>query len=377
MHIEQLYLKNFRNYGELDILFDDKVNVIIGDNAQGKTNLMEAIYCLAFTKSHRTAKEKELIQWDKEYAKIEGKVTKRNQSIPLEITISSKGKKAKLNHLEQQRLSDYIGAINVVMFAPEDLTLVKGPPQTRRRFIDMELGQIQAIYIYHLTQYQKILKQRNSLLKQLQRRETKQTTMLEVLTEQLIQHAVIILNKRFIFIKLLRKWAAQIHYQISHELEELEIKYDTTIDVSEDDHQESIAAIYAQKFKEIGEKEIERGTTLAGPHRDDLIFYVNGKDVQIYGSQGQQRTTALSLKLAEIELIYNEVGEYPILLLDDVLSELDDFRQSHLLNTIQGKVQTFVSTTSVDGINHETLKKAELFHIADGMVVTDKREKEV
>lgn len=373
MHIEQLYLKNFRNYDELDITFDDKVNVIIGENAQGKTNLMEAIYCLAFTKSHRTSKEKELIQWNEDYAKIEGRITKRNQSIPLEIVISSKGKKAKLNHLEQKRLSDYIGALNLVMFAPEDLTLVKGPPQTRRRFIDMELGQIQATYIYHLAQYQKILKQRNSLLKQLQRRESSQVTMLEVLTDQLIQHAAIILHKRFIFLKLLRRWAASIHYQISHELEELEIRYDASIPVMEEDSQEQMEASYAQKFQDIQAKEIERGTTLAGPHRDDLIFYVNGMNVQTYGSQGQQRTTALSLKLAEIELIHNEIGEYPILLLDDVLSELDDFRQSHLLNTIQGKVQTFVSTTNVDGINHETLKKAEIFHVTDGKAAIQKR----
>ncbi|MHA6252971.1 DNA replication/repair protein RecF [Oceanobacillus sp. CAU 1775] len=374
MHIKELSLKNFRNYDELDIVFDDKVNVIIGENAQGKTNLMEAIHCLAFTKSHRTSKEKELIQWDKEYAKIEGSVTKRNQSIPLEIIISSKGKKAKINHLEQRRLSDYIGAVNVVMFAPEDLMLVKGSPQARRRFIDMELGQIQAMYLYHLAQYQKILKQRNSLLKQLQRRkvDVNQTTMLEVLTEQLIGHAAIILKKRFNFLELLRKWAASIHYQISHELENLEIKYDTSIQVSEEDTEEQIVTAYQDKFSSIQDKEMERGTTLAGPHRDDLIFYVNGKNVQTYGSQGQQRTTALSLKLAEIELIHNEVGEYPILLLDDVLSELDDFRQSHLLNTIQGKVQTFVSTTSVDGINHETLKKAELFHVANGVVTSRK-----
>lgn len=373
MHIEQLRLTNFRNYDELSIEFDDKVNVIIGENAQGKTNLMEAIYCLAFTKSHRTAKEKELIQWDKEYAKIEGRVTKRNQAVPLEMIISTKGKKAKLNHLEQQRLSDFIGALNVVMFAPEDLTLVKGPPQTRRRFIDMELGQIQATYIYHLTQYQKILKQRNSLLKQLQRREMTQVTMLEILTDQLIQHAAIILSKRFNFLKLLRKWAAPIHHQISQEQEQLEIIYDASIAVSEQDEQQQIEAAFQEKFREIQDKEIERGTSLAGPHRDDLIFFVNGKDVQTYGSQGQQRTTALSLKLAEIELIHSEVGEYPILLLDDVLSELDDFRQSHLLNTIQGKVQTFVSTTSVDGIHHETLEKAEIFRVKNGTVTSDKR----
>ncbi|WP_188456206.1 DNA replication/repair protein RecF [Virgibacillus oceani] len=370
MHIQQLKLKNYRNYDDLDILFDDKINLIIGENAQGKTNLMEAIYVLAFTKSHRTPREKELIQWEQEYAKIEGRITKRKQNFPLEIIVSAKGKKAKLNRIEQKRLSDYIGALNVVMFAPEDLTLVKGPPQIRRRFIDMELGQIQPRYIYHLGQYQKVLRQRNHLLKQMQRRDKKDPTMLNVLTDQLIEHAAALLERRFIFLELLRKWARPIHHGISRELEALDIKYDASIEVSEDANKEKIETIYLTKFKEIQEKEIERGTTLIGPHRDDLIFYVNNKDVQTFGSQGQQRTTALSIKLAEIDLIFSEVGEYPILLLDDVLSELDDHRQSHLLNTIQGKVQTFVSTTSVDGINHETLRDAELFRVKNGKVVT-------
>src|SRR5699024_12285409 len=185
MHINQLYLKNFRNYDELQITFDDKVNVIIGENAQGKTNLMEAIYCLSFTKSHRTTKEKELIQWEKEYAKIEGSTNQRNQDVPLEIVISSKGKKVKINHLEQRRLSDYIGAINVVMFAPEDLSLVKGSPQVRRRFIDMELGQIEPLYLYHLTQYQKLLKQRNPMLTQLQYDTATDITFSNILQEQL------------------------------------------------------------------------------------------------------------------------------------------------------------------------------------------------
>ncbi|MEC5425053.1 DNA replication/repair protein RecF [Virgibacillus sp. C22-A2] len=370
MHIEQLQLKNYRNYEKLAISFDDKINVIIGENAQGKTNLMEAIYLLAFTKSHRTTREKELIQWDKEYAKIEGRITKRNRAFPLEVIISSKGKKAKLNRIEQKRLSNYIGALNVVMFAPEDLTLVKGSPQIRRRFIDMELGQIQPRYIYHLGQYQKILKQRNHLLKQMQRKQKQDKTMLDILTEQLVEHAATLLERRFVFLDLLRKWASPIHYGISRQLEKLEIKYNPSIEVSEEVNKEKIESIYLNKFHEIQEKEVERGTTLIGPHRDDLIFYVNNKDVQTYGSQGQQRTTALSVKLAEIELIYNEVGEYPVLLLDDVLSELDDYRQSHLLNTIQGKVQTFVSTTSVEGINHKTLEKAEIIRVHDGKVVT-------
>ncbi len=368
MHINRLQLKNYRNYEKLDIQFDHKINVIIGKNAQGKTNLMEAIYVLAFARSYRTPREKELISWGAEYANIKGNIFKKNGKLPLEITISKLGKQAKINHLEQQRLSTYVGALNVVMFAPEDLTIVKGSPQVRRQFIDMELGQIQPSYLYHLSQYQKILKQRNHLLKQIQRKENKDLTFLEILTEQLVEHASILLERRFIFLDLLRKWAFPLHQQISSKQEKLDIKYQATIDVSEDENKEKIERKYLEKFSNIKETEIDRGITLIGPHRDDLIFYINNKDVKVFGSQGQQRTTALSIKMAEIDLIYNEIGEYPILLLDDVLSELDDYRQSHLLSAIQGKVQTFVTTTTVDGIHHETLKQAELFRVSNGTI---------
>ncbi|GAB2536931.1 DNA replication/repair protein RecF [Gracilibacillus alcaliphilus] len=369
MYIEQLRLTNYRNYQDLTVTFDDKINVIIGENAQGKTNLMEAVYTLAFSKSHRTTKDKELIQWDQNYAKIEGSIVKRTQTIPLEIQITNKGKKAKLNHLEQKRLSDYIGSLNIVMFAPEDLNLVKGSPQIRRRFVDMEIGQIQPVYIYHLGQYMKILKQRNHLLKQMQRRKTEDPIMLRVLTDQMIIHAAVILEKRFLFMQRLRDWANQIHKGISRELEDLDLQYAATVDVSEQDNRETIGVTLREAFEHVEQKEIERGTTLIGPHRDDVVFFVNGKNVQTYGSQGQQRTTALSLKLAEIELIYQEIKEYPVLLLDDVLSELDDYRQSHLLDTIEGKVQTFISTTSVDGIHHQQLDKAEIFRIKNGQII--------
>ncbi|BAM46136.1 DNA replication/repair protein RecF [Amphibacillus xylanus] len=373
MYIKHIKLSHYRNYEQLNLSFDNGINVIIGENAQGKTNLMEAIYLLAFTRSYRTSKDKELIQWDQNYAKIEGLISKRNQQFPVEIQLSNQGKKAKLNHLEQKRLSDYIGALNVVMFAPEDLNLVKGSPQVRRRFVDMEIGQIQPVYIYHLGQFQKILKQRNHLLKSLQRKQTNDLVMLDVLTDQLIGHASVVLEKRFLFLELLRRWAIPIHKRISQGKETLEIQYQASIDVLESDNKEKISSIYLEKFTQNRDKEIERGTTLYGPHRDDLSFYVNDRDVQKFGSQGQQRTTALSLKLAEIELIKQEVGEYPVLLLDDVLSELDQYRQSHLLDTIQGKVQTFVSTTSVSDIKHETIEKADLFYVKSGTIIEQKR----
>ncbi|RSK25438.1 DNA replication/repair protein RecF [Bacillus sp. HMF5848] len=368
MYITDLQLVHYRNYEKLDITFENKVNVILGENAQGKTNVMESIYVLAMAKSHRTSSDKEIISWDEEYAKIVGRVQKRQTSLPLEIILSKKGKKVRSNHIEQSKLSQYIGQMNVVMFAPEDLNLVKGSPQVRRRFIDMEIGQVSAVYLHALSQYQKILQQRNSLLKQMQINKRKDFALLDVITEQFIEMAVKIVKKRYEFLVLLQEWAQPIHKGISRGLETLEIQYKPSVDVSDKADLSKMVTEYTEKYESIKTREIDRGVSLFGPNRDDLAFYVNGKDVQTFGSQGQQRTTALSLKLAEIELIHAEIGEYPILLLDDVLSELDDFRQSHLLDTIQGKVQTFVTTTSVEGIHHDTLKDASTFQVTAGTI---------
>ncbi len=368
MYIEELQLKNYRNYERLEANFENKVNVILGENAQGKTNVMESIYVLAMAKSHRTSNDKELIRWDQDYAKIEGRIAKSRGSLPMQLVISKKGKQARFNHIEQRKLSQYVGNMNVVMFAPEDLNLVKGSPLIRRRFIDMEIGQVSPVYLHDISQYQKILQQRNHYLKQLQTRQQKDQTMLDILTEQFIDYAAKIAARRFEFLRLLEQWALPIHQGISRGLETLEIHYKPSADVSEEQSLSKMVEIYQEKFAKIKLKEIDRGVTMFGPHRDDLAFHVNGRDVQTFGSQGQQRTTALSVKLAEIELIYKEIGEYPILLLDDVLSELDDYRQSHLLNTIQGKVQTFVTTTSVDGIDHQTLKEAAAYRVEAGTI---------
>ncbi|MFD0826771.1 DNA replication/repair protein RecF [Neobacillus sp. M.A.Huq-85] len=368
MYIEQLALKDYRNYETLSVEFENKVNVILGENAQGKTNVMESIYVLAMAKSHRTSNDKDLIRWDQEYAKIEGRIQKQYSSLPLQLVISKKGKKAKCNHIEQQKLSQYVGNLNVVMFAPEDLNLVKGSPQVRRRFIDMEIGQVSPVYLHDMSQYQKILQQRNHFLKMMQIKKQSDQTMLEILTDQFIETAVKIINKRFEFLQLLQKWAEPIHSGISRGVESLKIEYKPSVDVLEGQDLSKMVASFEEKFNKVKTREIERGTTLFGPHRDDLLFFVNNRDVQTFGSQGQQRTTALSVKLAEIELIHSQIGEFPILLLDDVLSELDDYRQSHLLNTIQGRVQTFVTTTSVDGIHHQTLKDASTFEVESGVI---------
>lgn len=369
MNIERLQLTDYRNYKSLTLDFSDKINVFIGENAQGKTNVMESIYVLAMAKSHRTANDKELIRWDADYGKIEGVVNKRYGGVPTELTISKKGKKGKINHLEQTKLSNYIGQMNVVMFAPEDLNIVKGSPQIRRRFIDMEIGQISPVYLHDLLTFQKILKQRNHLLKKNAGKQSLASdVMFDIYTEQYVQAAIQIIRKRFQFIELLQEWAEPIHFGISRGLEKLVIKYRPVTGMEASWTVGEMADYLTKKLEEVKQREIERGVTLIGPHRDDLQFFVNDYDVQIYGSQGQQRTTALSLKLAEIELIKQETKETPILLLDDVLSELDDYRQSHLLNTIQGEVQTFVTTTSVEGIHHDTIQHAKLFHVTQGTI---------
>ncbi|HWL24745.1 MAG TPA: DNA replication/repair protein RecF [Ureibacillus sp.] len=368
MIIERLHLTNYRNYESLKLDFSPKINVFIGENAQGKTNVMESIYVLAMAKSHRTSNDKELIRWESDYGKIEGDVQNRYGNFPMELSITKKGKKGKVNHLEQPKLSNYIGQMNVVMFAPEDLNVVKGSPQVRRRFIDMEIGQISPVYLHDLLTFQKILKQRNHLLKSNQGKLTINDMLFDIYTEQYIQSAVQIIRKRFQFVELLQEWAEKIHSGISRGLEKLVIKYVPITGLDPNWTPDEMATYLKKKLFEVKQKEIERGVTLIGPHRDDLHFFVNDYDVQTFGSQGQQRTTALSLKLAEIELIKQETKETPILLLDDVLSELDDYRQSHLLNTIQGEVQTFVTTTSIDGIHHETIQHAKMFHVKQGTI---------
>jgi DNA replication and repair protein RecF len=361
-------LKNYRNYSSLELNFDNKVNVFIGLNAQGKTNLMESIHVLAFAKSHRTTNDKELIKWDEEYAKIEGSIQKRNSTDILQLILSKKGKKARVNLIEKARLSEYVGNFNVVMFAPEDLNLVKGSPQVRRKFIDMELGQISPVYIYNLSTYQKVLLQRNNYLKKLSIKETTDLTTLDILTEQMVELAAKIVDKRLQFITLLENWAKGIHSDITNGIENLSINYKSSINVSEKLELSKMIQEYYDYYEKNKEREIYRGVTLFGPHRDDLELLVNSKDVQIYGSQGQQRTVALSLKLAEIELIKTETNEYPVLLLDDVLSELDNSRQTHLLDTIQNKVQTFVTTTNIDGIDHKVISEAKIFKVKNANI---------
>lgn len=366
MFLKSIHLENFRNYSSLTLQTNAKVNLFVGNNAQGKTNLLESIYVLALTKSHRTAKDKELIQWNEQHAQIQGEIDKKYGPLKLECTISSNRKKVKLNGLEQKKLSNYYGSMNVVMFAPEDLEIVKGSPGIRRRFLDMEIGQVRPGYLFSLSQYLKVIEQRNNYLKTAFATQINEQ-LLEVWDEQLSVHGTAMMFERQRFIQKLEKWAAQIHAGITNGQEQLSLEYQPSIPI---DHEQQSVVIeqFMLKLKQNQSHDVRRGSTQIGPHRDDFSFFINGKEAQVYGSQGQQRTVALSLKLAELELIFEETGEYPILLLDDVLSELDQHRQTQLIETFQNKVQTFVTTTGVEAVDLAKLEDVQIYTVTDGSV---------
>ncbi|WP_341280290.1 DNA replication/repair protein RecF [Paenibacillus sp. FSL H8-0537] len=367
MFLKNIHLQNYRNYGQLELETSNQVNLFVGPNAQGKTNLLEAIFALALTKSHRTSKDKELIGWEADSARLQGTVDKRYGTAQLELLLSTQGKKAKINGLEQRKLSNFIGSLNVVMFAPEDLEIVKGTPGVRRRFLDMEIGQVQPGYLHTLQQYGKVLVQRNNYLKSASPGSMQQT-MLDVWNTQLAELGVKIMKKREHFIHKLQRWAEQIHSGITAGSEQLTITYCPSLGSGEPEDESVLFEQFMIKLTQVKEQEIRRGMSLVGPHRDDLAFFINGKEASVYGSQGQQRTTALSLKLAEIELIAEEIGEYPLLLLDDVLSELDQHRQTQLIETFQSKVQTFITTTGLESVNISKLQDACIYNVREGQV---------
>lgn len=371
MKLKELKLRNFRNYSDVEVVFSPSINVLLGNNAQGKTNMLEAVYVLALTKSHRTNNNRDLINWQADAAQMYGTVQKDLGDTQLEIDLGKKGKRAKVNHLEQAKLSSYVGELNVILFAPEDLSIVKGSPSVRRRFMDMEFGQMSNQYLYNTSQYRKILKQRNNYLKQLQLKEATDELYLDVLSDQLAAYGAKIIAQRLELLQKLQGWAAQVHTEISQGKEKLKLKYECALKKKQQAQVEEIYNGLKELFSQNKQKEIRQGNTLYGPHRDDLQFIINGKDVSTFGSQGQQRTSALSIKLAEIDLMKEETNEYPILLLDDVLSELDDSRQTHLLKSIQDKVQTFLTTTSLSGVARDLIANPKVFHIDNGHVTAE------
>ena len=331
MYLGRFKQSGFRNLAPLDLEFDPHVNVFLGENAQGKTNLLEAIYFLALSRSHRTSNDREMIAFGQDFASLAGRVHKRQLDIDLRIVISKKGKSAWVNRIEQARLSKYVGHLNAILFSPEDLELVKGAPSLRRRFMDLEFGQINPEYLYFASQYRQLLQQRNNYLKQLARRQASDQVLLGVLTEQVATAASELIWRRYRYLADLNRYAAEAYRAISGQREELRVLYRPSAkEITDKDQPAQIKQKLLDRFAEIADDELRRATTQLGPHRDDLEFQLDGKNAHLFASQGQQRTIALSLKLAEIQLIKQLTGEEPILLLDDVMSELDMTRRTRL-----------------------------------------------
>lgn len=364
MQIRKVQLTNFRNYQQLEWEPHPQLNFLFGLNGQGKTNLLEAVYVGAFSRSYR-GNDQELLQWQKPWFRIAVEGEKKSGPFLVELAYGQKRKLYKVNGLVKKKASDFIGNYNVVLFAPEHLALVKGQPAERRRFLDAEMAQTNRLYLLTLQKYVNLLKQKNYLLKEAKKGQYFDQDLLEVINQQLAEMGSVIIYLRLEAIKKLNPLARLIQRRLSQGREELEIKYITTIELSGMSQKEIKQALW-QGLISKREDEKRRGQSLIGPHRDDLEIKINGFSVRHFGSQGQQRTSALALKLAELEYIKGEIGEYPLLLLDDVFSELDRERRAILVETISGRIQTIITTTSIKDLPPALLKQGGSWRIEGG-----------
>ncbi len=357
MIIKSLELADYRNYDSLHIDFSEGTNILYGDNAQGKTNILEAIYLSATTKSHKGSKDGDIINFKKEEAHIRTYLEKEDIEIKVDIHLrKSKSKGIAIDGQKIKKAAELLGLLNVVFFSPEDLSIIKNGPSERRRFADMELCQLDQFYLYNLNHYNKIVNQRNKLLKDMYFNPSLRDT-LNIWDSQLVSFGSKIIERRKLFVEQLNDIIYDIHKKLSGDREELVINYEPNVLI--EDYEKSL--LVSQ------EKDIKLKQTTVGPHRDDFSFLVGDIDIRKFGSQGQQRTAALSLKLSEIELVKKMTNDNPVLLLDDVLSELDSNRQNYLLSTI-GNIQTIITCTGLDEFVNNRFEINKIFHIENGKI---------
>jgi DNA replication and repair protein RecF len=357
MIIRSIELKNFRNYSQLQIDFDSETNILFGDNAQGKTNILESAYVSATTKSHKGSRDREMIRFGEEEAHIRTIVSKNEQDFQIDLHLKkNRSKGIAVNQVPIKKASDLFGILNIIFFSPEDLNIIKDGPTERRRFLDLELCQLDKIYLSDLTAYNKVLRQRNALLKDLFFRPDLKDT-LSIWDEQLIEYGKRIIKRRASFIEELRDIVFEIHSRLSGNRECLTLKYEPSVE----------AMFFEDELFRASSRDQKLAQTSVGPHRDDISFLLGDIDIRKFGSQGQQRTAALSLKLAEIELVKKSIGDTPVLLLDDVLSELDSNRQNYLLNSIHN-IQTIITCTGLDEFVKNKFQIHRTFQVTDGHV---------
>lgn len=357
MVIKSIELADYRNYEALSLSFDKGVNILYGDNAQGKTNVLEAVYVAATTKSHRGSKDKEIIRFGEEEAHIRTWLLKDGVETRVDMHLRRAGTKGiAIDGQKLKKAAQLLGLCNVVFFSPEDLAIIKNGPSERRRFVDMELCQLDNVYLYNLNNYNKIVNQRNRLLKDMYLSPGLKET-LDVWDIQLAAYGRKIIERRKLFVDQLNGIIQGIHKLLSGDREELRLRYEP--DTSAEDFEKKLAAAV--------DRDMKMKMTSVGPHRDDFVFLINGVDARKFGSQGQQRTAALSLKLAEIELVKQITGDAPVLLLDDVLSELDSKRQQLLLNSINN-IQTIITCTGLEEFVSNRFQIDRIYRVAEGKV---------
>lgn len=362
MYITEVSLQNFRNLAQLKIEPSEGINVIYGSNAQGKTNFLESLYFCAMGRSLRGKSDQQLIRFEEEESHIRMLVQRKQRYDRIDVHLKKDEKKGiAVNGLPVRKLGDLFGTLYAVIFSPEDLSLVKDGPAERRKFLDMELCQLSKVYYYDLQQYYRILKQRNNLLKEIQKKPAMQETLF-VWDDQLAEYGERIIAARKRFLHRLDEIAAEKLSQLTGGRDTLQTLYKPNCE----------AGMLAEKLRKNIDRDIYFGSTQSGPHKDDILFSIDGREVKVYGSQGQQRTTALAARLAEIDLIREETGEDPVLLLDDVFSELDENRQRFLLESIEG-LQAFVTCTGIEDSVRKYISKDNLFHV-EGGIITPQRE---
>ncbi len=364
MKVEHLTLRNFRNYAHCELELHPRLNILVGQNAQGKTNLLESVHFLSTGRSHRTSNQYDLIRWDTTGFFLHARIKKRNVRAQIDFRLdASRKRELKINGIPERKLSSLLGVLNSVLFTPEDLQLLKGPPALRRRFLDIELSQVSAVYLYALQQYNRALIQRNNLLRSFEGKVTNPVA-LETWTEQLVKYGARVTRLRQQALKALAKYAAPSLHQISGGKEKLSLIYRPWgLKVECGETESEITRVFWEILQRQHANELRRGVTLVGPHRDDFVSLLNGIDVREFGSQGQQRSTVLALKMAELAFMYEITGNYPVLLLDDVLSELDEKRRQALLYQVDHGIQTIITGTEASlftGLRDKEVLVAEI-----------------
>lgn len=368
MIIRRLILKNYRNYDNLDIELSPGINIFIGNNAQGKSNILESIFVLALTKSYMNVKEQNLIKAGSDISNISGNCLKNDTSFKISISIKNDGKKLKLDSKEIKKYSEYVSWLKVLIFSPYNVNFIKDGPSVRRKNINMVISQYSSYYMNLLQKFNVVLKKRNQYLKNVDFTKDYNRYYLDVLSENYCSISVEICLLRKDFIEKINLYLSKIYFEIMG-YENLEIRYVSNVPFF--DNKKIMIENFKKNLTDNFEKEKRYGSTILGIHRDDFVFFLDGKELSIYGSQGQIRVAVLSLKLAELILFKEKDGEYPILLLDDIFSELDIEKRNRLIKYILNDVQTIITTTDVDCLDTELVSKAKIFSISDGMIVND------